>query len=430
MVLLFLETALNYIDLQTLSVLAPQISKEFHMTDSDYANITGAFLIAYSFAFLLGGWVIDKIGVRWGMILAIGWWSAAEILHGFAQNPTHLMICRFLFGLAYPGAYLAAAKLVSEWYPSKERGIATGVYTAGATVGATIAPPLISILSLSFGWRSSFVVVGVAGLVYLIIWFILYRSPEDHPIVTEAERNLILEGRVKSTAIENIPHSMSKTTAWDNLQLLLRNRGIWAVGLGRLLGDNPWIFYVLWLPMFLNKEFGLTLKDIGLIGWIPFLFADFGSLSGGWFSGRLIKRGWMPVRARLFVMACAAIVTMGTFILGQISSVALIIALLSLFMFCTMTWMVNIGTIPVDIFPPALSARAVGITTFMATMGQFGLNKAIGWCMDHEYYQLLFFLMAMTMPAAYILVRMMIPKKLRSSQPALSMKEASPIVSS
>jgi ACS family hexuronate transporter-like MFS transporter len=400
--LLFLETILNYTDFQTLAVLAPILKgpQGLLMTDGDYARANLCFQAAFVLMFLLGGWIVDWLGSRWAMALAVAWWSAAEILHGLARNPTDLMVCRFLFGFAYPGAYLAAAKIVSEWYPAKERALGTGVYTAGATVGATIAPPLIAWLFSWAGWRPVFFAVGGAGFFYLVLWLVFYRTPEKSAWLTASERELILKGREGGEVAEK--------AADIPISHVLRDRQFWAITLGRMLGDNPWIFYVSWVPLYLNNEFHLSIKDIGLIGWIPFLFSDLGSLGGGWLSGVLVRRGWPVIKARLAIMSVSACVLALTFVLGLVSSTALIIGALSLMMFCTMAWMVNLSTLPVDIFPQQIVGRVTALTSTGATVGQALLTLVIGYCFTHHAYKQLFVMMSFAAPLALVVVRFLL----------------------
>ena len=366
------------------------------MTVSQYGDIQNAFLISYVISFLVGGWIIDRIGVRWGMALAITWWSVAEIYHGFAQSPRDLMIARALFGLAYPGAYIAAAKAVAEWYPPSERGFGTGLYTAGATIGATVAPPLITWITLQYNWRYTFFITGSAGLAYVVAWLVLYRAPEDHRWLGQAERSYILSGREEAAK----HRAVGKST----LKEALRDRHFWAVAVGRFLGDNSWWFYVAWIPLFLSKSHGLEFKEIGLITWIPFLFADLGSLGGGWVSGRLVKRGWSVLRARLLVMLCCACLTVFSFSLGVLSSPALIIAMMSLLTFSIMAWMVNIVTIPVDAFSENLVGRVTGLTTVAAILGQMGINTIATHCSESDNFFTLFAIMSCTTPCAFVVV--------------------------
>ena len=398
--LLFGETVLNYLDLQTLSVLAPTLTKELSLNNIQYAEIAQAFQLAYFVTFILGGWVIDKLGVRWGLALSITWWSLAAMAHGLSSHYRDLLIYRFLLGLGYPGAYLAAAKAASEWYPPQERGFVTGVYTSGATVGATVAPPLIAWLALQYSWRYAFYITGAAGIFYALVWVLLYRQPEKHPLLSASERTYILAGREQGP---NGTVSLRKS-----LPFLLRNRHFWAIVLARMIGDTPWIFYVFWIPKFLTATRGLDLMAIGMIAWIPFLFADIGSLGGGWLSGRLVRRGNTPVQARLKVMFGCAAVSLFTFAIYFAPSTALVVALMSIMMLSTMAWMVNLSTIPVDVFPTAMVGTAVGLTTAGAIVGQLAFTSLIGYIVETYSYSPLFFMMSLMAPTAYVVIRLIL----------------------
>lgn len=396
-ILLFGETILNYLDLQTLSVVAPELTKAIGMTDLQYSHIAMAFQFAYLFSFIVGGWVIDKLGVRWGLFLSMLWWSAAAAAHGFASTSHDFMVFRILLGIGYPGAYMAAAKAAAEWYPPQERGFVTGVYSAGATVGATLAPPLIAWLTLQYSWRDAFFVTGTAGLVYAMAWLIMYRSPSSHPWLREPERQYILSSR-EETKVKTPP--LRKT-----LPYFVRNRYFWAIVLGRMIGDTPWIFYVLWIPKYLNEAEGLNLHAIGYLAWIPFLFSDAGSLGGGWLSGIFVRHGFDPVRARLRVMLGCAVVTLFTFTLYFVHSVPIVIVLLSLMMLCTMGWMINLSTVPVDVFPKEMVGTGVGLTTAGAIIGQLAFTFAIGHIVQLYSYGPLFFIMSGLEVIAYMVIR-------------------------
>ena len=350
-VLLFGETILNYLDLQTLSVLAPQLTKQLGLSNVQYAQIGEAFQVAYLIAFILGGWIIDKIGVRWGLSLSILWWSLAAISHGWATSVEGLLVCRLLLGLGYPGAYLAAAKAAAEWFPPQERGFVTGIYTSGATVGATLAPPLVAWLALSYSWQYAFFVTGSAGVVYAVVWFLVYRKPSEHPLLSAGERAYILSGA--GATEENL-------SLRESLPLLARSRYFWAIIVGRMIGDTPWIFYVMWIPKYLSDTQGLDLKAIGYVAWVPFLFADAGSLGGGWLSGWFLRtRGGTALEARLKVMLRCALISMFTFSIYFLPSTAAVVAGMSVMMFSTMAWMVNLSTVPVDVFPKKMVGIAV-----------------------------------------------------------------------
>jgi ACS family hexuronate transporter-like MFS transporter len=400
--LLFVETILNYLDLQTLSVLAPTLSKEMGFNDVQYATIVQAFQITYLLSFLLGGWVVDKLGTRWGLALAMIWWSLAEAAHGFAHTEHELLLFRSLLGFGYPGAYLAAAKAASEWYPPQERGFVTGIYTAGATVGATVAPPLIAWLAIHYDWHAAFFITGFVGVFYALVWLMFYRTPEKHPLLSEPERDYILAGREDTT--ESAP------PVRESLPFLLRSRHFWAIVLGRMIGDTPWIFYVYWIPKFLSTAEGLDLRAIGMVAWVPFLFSDIGSLGGGWLSGRFIRRGTQPVQARLKVMAGCACVGFFSFTIYFAHSLAIVVGLMSLMMLSAMAWMVNLSTLPLDVFPKEMVGTAVGLTTVGAIIGQTTFTFFIGRIVQAYSYGPLFILMAFLPPIAYIVIRFILRK--------------------
>ena len=400
--LLFGETILNYLDYNTLSVLAPHLSDELGMTNIEYARISMAFQVAYLISFACGGWVIDKLGVRWGLGLSILWWSLAEGVCGLVNSTRGLMAARGLLGLGYPGAYLAAAKAASEWYPPQERGLVTGIYTSGALIGATVAPPLIVWLTLTYTWRYAFFITGGAGVLYVLVWFLIYRPPSQHPFLSETERNYILAGRSQE-AEPTLPIRQA-------LPFFFRNRYFWAVIVGRLIGDTPWIFYVLWIPKFLSDSQGMDFKAIGYVALVPWLFADVGTLGGGWLSGRFIRRGAAPVQARLRVMLGAAMVTMFTFTIYYASETPLIVGLLGVMMLCTMAWMVNLSTIPIDVFPSQLVGTAVGLTTTGAVLGQLTFTYFIGQIVEHYSYGPLFFIMSLLPPTSYVVIRLILRK--------------------
>jgi ACS family hexuronate transporter-like MFS transporter len=402
--LLFGETILNYLDLQTLSVLAPQLTKQLGLSNVQYAQIGEAFQVAYLIAFILGGWIIDKIGVRWGLSLSILWWSLAAISHGWATSVEGLLVCRLLLGLGYPGAYLAAAKAAAEWFPPQERGFVTGIYTSGATVGATLAPPLVAWLALSYSWQYAFFVTGSAGVVYAVVWFLVYRKPSEHPLLSAGERAYILS--------EAGAKSEEDLSLRESLPLLARSRYFWAIIVGRMIGDTPWIFYVMWIPKYLSDTQGLDLKAIGYVAWVPFLFADAGSLGGGWLSGWFLRtRGGTPLEARLKVMLRCALISMFTFTIYFLPSTAAVVAGMSVMMFSTMAWMVNLSTVPVDVFPKKMVGIAVGLTTVGAVLGQLIFTYCIGEIVQRYSYGPLFFIMSGLPPIAYVVIRAILPRE-------------------
>ncbi len=391
--LLFAETLLAYLDLQEMSVLAPTLAKTIGMTNSQYAFVAQGFLVSYTVAFLLGGLVIDKLGVRWGLGASIFCWSVSNALHALANTPNELAVCRFLLGLAYPAAFVAAARAVSEWYPTQERALVYGISVSGATFGAIVAFPLVAWMTAHWTWRAPFLITGVGGILLSPVWLMAYRPPEDHPWITEMERQY-----VKSVS------PGEKLEAGWRWTSLLKTRPFWAVGIGRFISDSVWVFYVIWFAKFLTDAQGLSLQQMGKDGWIPFLFADVGFIGGGWLSGRLIKGGMASRRARITVLTGATLVRAFTFILVARYSTPVLLFLVGIFVLCTTAWQVNLSVLLVDSFDPRVLATASGFTTSMGTFSTILFTAAVGWIVQHYSYRPVFVLLSVLSLASYVVV--------------------------
>ena len=234
--LLFASTVLNYADRQTLSVLAPTLRQELHLSDQDYAHAVSAFLLTYTIMYSFAGRLIDRIGVRVGLGLCIAWWSLATMLTAFARGPISLAMFRMLLGVGEPGVFPAGLKATSEWFPRRERGLPAGIFSSGSAAGAVIAPPLIAWLTIQFGWRYAFFIPGSLALLWLPLWIWIYRSPFEHPSVDEAEREAL---RVDAAETREVPRR-----SWLEL---LRQRSVWGLVLPRMASDPVWYFYLFWL---------------------------------------------------------------------------------------------------------------------------------------------------------------------------------------
>jgi len=403
--LLFIETLLAYLDLQELSVLAPVLLKQLGIGNRQYGFITQSFLVAYTITFLLGGMVVDRLGVRRGLGYSLLLWSAANAMHALARNGTELAIYRFVLGLFYPGAFLAAARVVAEWYPQQERALVYGIYVSGATVGSIIAYPMVVTLSTLYSWRAPFIVTGLAGLVLSAIWLWFYRRPEDHPWVTEREREYVAQGRPKDT----------EAAVGNTWKLVIRTRVSWAVGIGRFIGDSVWMFYVLWLAKFLVDSQGLSIAEMGRVGWIPFLFADFGSIGGGWLSGWLIRRGTPTRAARYAVLTGVTVVRALTFVLVFHYPTPVLVGLISIFVMCTTAWQVNLSVMLVDKFPARAVATAAGITTSFGTFSTVFFTGGVAWIVQRYSYRPVFFLLSFLSVFAYVVVRLILRRDTAAS---------------
>lgn len=373
--LLFLATVINYVDRQCLSVLAPVLREEFGMTASDYSRILSAFMLAYLIMQTGSGRLMDWLGTKAGFAICILWWSVAAMLHAAARSALHLGIFRFLLGLGEAGNWPGAVKAIAEWFPTRERAFAIGLFNSGSTVGATVAPPLVAWLALTYGWRNAFLITGASGFLWLVLWLILYRRPEEHPWLRRSELELIRAGQTDMRTTEKI--------AWRSL---FRYRQVWALVLGRMLADPVWWFYVFWLPEYLKRERDFSLAMIGYFAWIPFLAADIGNLTGGAASGLLVRRGFEVLRARKTVMFTCALLMMAGIPAVLVREAGAAVALISLVTFAYSAWAANILTLPADLFPPQIVASVSGLSGTGAAAGGMLFTLIIGYVVDRFSY--------------------------------------------
>jgi ACS family hexuronate transporter-like MFS transporter len=374
--MLFAATVLNYVDRQTLSILASSVQKDLGIDDLGYARIVQSFLIAYAISYLAAGWITDKLGAKVSLALFLGWWSLANMATGWVRTAGQLAFARMMLGIGEPGVYTAGPKAVAEHFPPAERGFALGMYTAGAMVGATIAPPLIAWLALKYGWRAAFVITGVAGFVWLAVWLFVYRSPEGEQ-----------------------PARTKEPIVWGPI---LRDRRVWGLAAARLIADPVWYFYLFWFPKYLTDQRGMTLIQVASLAWIVYLAADLGSIGGGWFSGRLIRSGIAPPRSRLISMGCAAAVApLGMLIALQLGT-APTLALGALVAFAHLVFQVNIGVLVVDLFPMRNVATVFGLIAAGSAFGGFASTYVVGQLASTGAYDGIFLLMGMLHPTAWL----------------------------
>ncbi|HVV00178.1 MAG TPA: MFS transporter, partial [Verrucomicrobiae bacterium] len=276
--LLFLASVINFIDRQSLSILARTIQDSLRISDLGYSTIVQMFLLAYMLSFLVVGWVTDKLGIRLSMTLFIAWWSVSNLLTGLAGSLRSLACARFLLGAGESGLYTVSPKVVGEIFPPEQRGLAVGVYTAGATIGATLAPPLIAFLALRYGWRAAFVATGAMGLFWIIPWLALYRpTPSAAPVPS--------------------PPAVTPKSDWGWKQVFLCPEALLLLA-ARALTDPVWHFILFWFPKFLTDVHKMPLKEVGKLAWVVYFAADVGAVLGGFFSGRLVRRGFRAAEAR------------------------------------------------------------------------------------------------------------------------------------
>ena len=367
--LLFLAITINYVDRLIFGVLKPVLEVEFGWSESDYANIVVAFQGAYAIGLLLVGRLIDRIGARWGLGIAIGVWSLAAAAHAGASSVIQFAMARFALGIGESAGFPGAVKAVSEWFPKRERALATGIFNAGSNVGALLTPILVPILVLAFGWRAAFIITGLSGLVLMALWFLVYRRPRENPRVTAAEL----------AHIESDPPDAPGKISWGQA---LKRREAWAFIIGKFLTDPVWWLFLFWLPDFFGKTYDLNLLTFGPPLVAVYLLADVGSVGGGWLSSRLIHRGWSVNRGRKTAMlVCALCVTpisMAVFADNLIAAVAVI----GLAAAAHQGWSANLFTLVSDTFPKHAVATVVGLGGFAGAVGGMFIAKVAGWTLE------------------------------------------------
>ncbi len=385
--LVFLAAVLNYVDRQVLSALAPTIQKDLGMTDRDYANIVNIFLVAYTIAYLVSGKLVDMLGTRVGMVLFVGWWSVANMLTAAAQGVRSMGGFRFALGLGEAGVWPAASKVVSEWFPARERALAIGVYTMGATIGATVAPYIViplaaypyaeklpflnDLIGHGIGWRMAFIITGALGLVWLIPWLWFYRQPRESKLVTDKELQLLDE----SAAAEAKAGGVTAGAAWTWKQVFT-SKVVWLLLVGRLITDPVWYFYQFWFPKYLNAERGFEQGQL-TITWVVYAAAGVGSLLGGWLSGVLVKRGIAPAKSRLWVMlGCACLLPVSPFI-AKAAGVNVALTLTVVAVFASLAWLINISSLVVDVVPKACLGTVFSVVAAGSTVGGILMNTLV-----------------------------------------------------
>jgi ACS family hexuronate transporter-like MFS transporter len=396
--LLFFSTVINYMDRQNLSILARTIQDDLGISDLGYSYVVQAFLLAYTIAYLFAGRLTDALGTRVSMAMFVIWWSVADMLTSLSRSVVSLGFFRFLLGVGEPGNYTAAPKAVSEWFPARERGLVVGIYTAGATLGATIAPPLIAYLASHFHWRTVFLFTGSLGLLWVIPWLWLYRKPEEHPRITDEERQLIQETGTGSAATDQMP-------AEGRWNFILRRRETWLLIAGRMLTDPVWYFYLFWFPKYLTDARHLNLAEVGRIAWIVYLAADLGCILGGYLSGMLIRRGIAPVRSRIWVMTIAAVLLPLSPFVNSVPTPLMAVGIASLAAFAHLAWQISLSTIIVDIYPKPLVGTVFGIVAAGSGLGGMISTNLVGHAVSHYSYAPIFLVMGFLHPIAYLLIR-------------------------
>jgi len=410
--LLFFSTVINYLDRQALSILATTIQADLGMSDLEYARVVQVFLFAYAAAYVMAGRVTDWLGARVALLLFVGWWSLANIATGFVRSAFELGAARFALGLGEPGNYTVGTKVVSEQFPAPQRGLALGLYTAGAMIGATLAPPLIGGIALTYGWRSAFWITGVAGLLWMIAWYFVYPRPARQ-VATGVPAAATVEA-VATPALETPAAAAPAASMKGVWGRLARDRTVWALVASRAVADPVWYFYLFWFPKYLGDARGMSLAAIASLAWIVYVAADIGSVGGGLISGRLVKRGMSPVRARLTTMIGAACLAPIGMLVALHPPIPLLLALACVVTFAHLTYQINLTAMTVDLFPSRYIASVAGLVGCGSALGGMVSAQVVGHLVADGNFDRAFVLMAFLHPIAVLLAWTALRKAKRS----------------
>lgn len=368
-----------------------------------YGWVDTAFKIAYALGFIMIGWLIDRLGTKRGLAFAIGLWSLASVANAFVGNFRGLLATRFALGIGEAGNFPSSIKSIAEWFPKKERAFATGLFNAGTNVGIILTAALIPWMTLHYGWRMSFMTTGILGFIVLILWWVNYYRPEEHPEISARELKYIKQ--------DNQPEEIEGRVTWWRL---LRYRQTWALIVGKLMADPIWWFYLTWLPDFFNSSEALTqrldLQNIGFPFMIIYIISDGGSIFFGWLSSRLMKMGWSLNHARKTTMLLCALCVVPIFFAAQTQNVYIATVLIAIAAAGHLGWSANVYTFASDLFPKSAVAMITGIGGFSGAVGGAFLAAVIGPVRVHWGYLPLFLLASSTYLIALLFIHLLIPK--------------------
>ena len=368
-------------DRQVIGLLKPTLQAKFGWTEIGYSNIVLAFQLAYGGGLLFIGKLIDRLGTRKGFSLAVLFWSLSAMAHAAAGSLFQFAAARFSLGIGESGSFPASVKAVAEWFPKKERALATGIFNSGTNVGAIVTPLVVPWLTIRFGWRSAFLGTGALGLVWLAAWLALYHRPEKSSLVSARELAFI----------QSDPPETEEAFPWRKL---LRTRQAWAVGLGKLFTDPFWFVYLFWMPDFLSRNLNLDLKGMALPLFLIYSGASVGSIAGGWLSSRLLKRGWSVNAGRKTALLVCALAVTPIMLAARTSDPWLAVSLVALAAGAHQGWSANIYTLASDMFPRSAVASVVGFGTLLGSFSGLFISKAVGYILQATGSYVPIFLMA------------------------------------
>jgi ACS family hexuronate transporter-like MFS transporter len=433
--LLFFATTVNYLDRQVLSLLHTQLAEEFNWTNTDYANITAAFQFVYALSMLFAGRFVDKMGTKWGYAIAIIVWSLGAILHAFSIpmgegivkmlgiagitglsfSVVGFIVSRAVLAIGEAGNFPAAIKATAEYFPKKERSLATGIFNSGTNVGAILAPLTVPWIAYKYGWESAFIIIGAVGFLWLIFWFIFYDKLDEQKRISKAEKEYILSDSGQEATLSDTPEDVEKMS-W--LQLL-KYKQTWSFVFGKFMTDGVWWFFLFWLPSYLHVQYGMNSTDIMIPLAVLYSMTMFGSIGGGWFPMYFINKGLQPYDARMKAMLMIAAFPLVVLLaqpLGHIS-VWFPVVLIGIGASAHQAWSANIFTTVSDMFPKKAIGSVIGIGGMAGGLGGVFMSKLGGGLFDHYKalghietgYTIMFAICALSYLVAWGVMKSLVP---------------------
>jgi MFS transporter, ACS family, hexuronate transporter len=400
--LLFFATTINYIDRQVIGLLKPYIEKDLGWTEIDYGHIVTAFQVAYAIGLLISGRFLDKLGTRLGYSVAIVIWSIGGMLHAAARSVFGFGAARFILGIGESANFPASVKTVAEWFPRKERALATGIFNSGSNIGAIVAPIIVTFVTIHFGWRWAFIITGILGFIWLFFWISLYRIPLKHPRIAKNELDYIISDN------EEIQGKGLK------LMELLRLKQTYGICLSRFVTEWVWWFFLYWAPDFLSKTQGVNIREMVLPLIVIYSVASFGGIGGGWISGHFLKTGKSIDKARKTSVLLCAFLVLPLVFAPVVANMWIAILLISMAAAAHQGWASNIFTITSDIFPKNSVGTVMGIAGFFGAVSGAISATVIGTILEVTGSYFIIFAMA---SSAYLIAWLILKLMIREIKP-------------
>lgn len=406
--LLFFATTISYLDRQVIALLKPTLEKEFNWTETDYSNLVMAFQAAYAVGLMIFGGIIDKVGTKIGYAVAVAWWSLAGVCTAFAGSTIGFGVFRSLLGLGEGGNFPAAIKSVAEWFPKKERALATGIFNSGANIGAVVAPLMVPWILAVYGWEVAFIITGGVGFIWLLFWWFGYERPSRNAKVSAEELAYIQSDN-------EVDDSQEAPVKWVKL---LGIRQTWAFIFGKMLTDPIWWFFLYWLPSYFSETFKLDLKKPSIELIVVYTATTIGSIGGGYISGYLIKKGWPVFKARKTAMLSFAIAVVPIVFAQYCTNIWQAVVLISIAAASHQAWSANIFTTASDMFPKKAVSSVVGLGGMAGSIGGILFPLIVGYLLDTYKaqgnitagYNIIFILCGCAYLLAWVIMHLFTPK--------------------